>query len=251
MAGNDNGFFALGDVLGGGGGGGTGSEAYLQGLRGGYQAQEAMSDAEKAREEARLMRSRNIARESIPDALAQADYLEKLQPLLQAVLLSNNTVDLDQLGDLAVPQAGAAFEAAAAAAATGDTEGQNRQTALAAGKPFEPFELAAGGKAVFNPGSGAVDLTALGDAAFGSEQALAASREASAAASRARRDHTVDTTENPERYRAPPKADTPAGAPTEAEVLADARAAIAEGGDIEAIRKRLRDRGYTALAEKL
>lgn len=246
-----DGFFKLGELVGGGKGGGTDSPAYIEGMRSGYQAQTAQSQSEKARDEARIMRSRVIAREAIPDAVAQAEYAENQRALLANVLLANNTLDLDQLGKLAVPQAGPAYQAAAEAAGAGNTDLQNRQTALATGKPYEPFKVQAGGDVLLNAGTGEHELTALGDAALEATNALAGSRNASAGASRAREENTRDRTANPDRYRAPPKAGKADDPNSEANVLAQARAAIAAGADPEAVRKRMRERGYSNVADKL
>lgn len=248
MANGMEGFAKLGELVGGGGRGGVGSDAYVQGVTAGYKAQSAMFDADKSREEARIARAMAIARESIPEAIAEAEYAENQRALLSAVLQSNRTMSLSQLGDLAVPQAGRAYEAAAEAAGQGNTMEQNRQTALATGKPFEPLDLDAGGKVVFNPATGQVDLTSLGDAALGSERALAGAREASADASRSRAD-LVDRTD-PNRPRTTPGG-TPSAAQTEAAMLQQARDAIAAGADPEAVRKRLQSLGYSNIAGKL
>lgn len=249
-----DGFEALGELIGGAGASGTGSEAYLQGLTGGHKARSAMYDADKSREEARIMRARAIAREALPDAIGGVYTDPRMAALASAVLGSNATADIDQLGDLAVPTALPAYEAAAAAAATGDTAAQNRATALAGGDQYEPFDLDAGGKAVFRPDTGEVAMTALGDLVMDSEAAQAQQRLASAGASSARADATRDRTANPERYRAPPKAggsgkaDDPS---SEANMLRQAREAIGAGAKRSDVAKRLRDLGYSNVAEKL
>lgn len=250
MANGMDGFAKLGELITGGGGSGNGSQAYVGGYTEGQKARGAMYDADKSREEARIARAMAIARESIPDAVAQAEYAENQRALVAATLMASPTVDLRRLGALAVPQAGAAYQAAATAAGEGDAMEQNRQTALATGKPFEPYEDAAGGKAVLNPATGDIELTALGDAALGSQQALTTAREASAAASQSRADLTARTDPNRPRSSGGGAA-KPEDPTSEKAVLAQAREAIAAGADPEAVRKRMRSMGYSNIADKL
>lgn len=179
------GFQALGELVTGGGGGGT-SDAYLDGLTGGYNAQRAGYQRDKSREEARIMRSRAVAREAIPEALATAGYQENLRPLLGAVLGSNATMDIDQLGKYAVVEAGPAYTAASEAAAQGDTATQNRQTALAQGKSYEPYSVTGGGDILLDAGTGDTRVTDLGRVAMEATEALAAARQAQAGASQGR-----------------------------------------------------------------
>lgn len=193
MADDYSGFQSLGALIGGGGEPAPGSKAYIEGLRGGYDAQRAGYERDQSREEARRARAMAIAREAIPDALNTAGYREELQPLLAAILQGNSTMDLGQIEDYGTAEAGNALAAAAAAAAEGDTMGQNRNTALAQGKPFEPFGIEAGGDVLLNAGTGDYELTDLGVAGVDATQALALSREASAAAS-AGRQRVADAT---------------------------------------------------------
>lgn len=70
------------------------------------------------------------------------------------------------------------------ALADGDLERAQRISAVKTDKVLPT--LGAGGKAVFTPVTGGVEMTSLGDAALGAENALAAQRQASAAASTSR-----------------------------------------------------------------
>lgn len=248
-----DGIARLGEYI-GGGGQSTSSNAYLQGLTGGYKAQSAMHDADKSREEARIMRARAIARDSLPDALETAGYQENMRPLLAAVLGSNQTMDLDQLGKYAVVEAAPAFAAAAQAVGSGDIAEYNDQMALASGRERKPYTLDAGGRAVFRGDTGEVEFTPLGDAAVESEAALELARQAHARASDASagasrslgslRDRT-----DPNRPRTGAgKTENPT---SESAVLAQARDAIARGADKKAVIERLRARGYSNLAERL
>lgn len=180
------GFQALGELVGGSGKPAIGSEAYLEGMRGGYKAQGAGYQRDKAREEARIMRSRAVARDALPEALAALYADKRMAAAAAATLGAAATPDFDQLGDLAVPTALPAYEAAAAAAAEGNTTMQNRQTALATGKPFEPYSVAGGGNVVLDAGTGETSLTNLGDVAAMAQRALAGAREAQAGASSGR-----------------------------------------------------------------
>lgn len=179
------GFQALGQLIGGGRGNDNTSDAYIDGMKGGYQVQEAGFKRDKTREEARRARSIAIAREALPDAVLKA-YGEEAGPLAAAVLGSNNTVDLDQLGDLAVPGSLQAFQAGAAKLRDGNAAGYNDELAIATGKERTPYTLGAGGKATIREDTGEVVLTDLGDAALVSENAQALARQASAAAAKGR-----------------------------------------------------------------
>lgn len=186
MAETFNGFRDLGALITGGGQPAEGSDAYLDGLKGGYDAQRSGFQRDKSREEARRARAMAIAREAIPDAAAAFYEDPKLAGMAAALLGSANTPSLNQMGDVQVPTALPAFEAAVDAALQGDTMGQNRQTALATGKPFEPFKVGGGGDLVINSGTGETQITDLGRGDLMATEALAGARQAQAAASQGR-----------------------------------------------------------------
>lgn len=236
-----SGFKALGEVIGGSGAPAQGSDAYLSGLTGGYRAQQAGYGRDKAREDARIARLMATAREAIPEALQGAGYQENMQPLLSAILQGNRTMNLNQLGDYAVVEAGPAFTASAEAAQAGNTEAQNRQMALARGQQYEPYSVAGGGDVLLNAGTGDTKLTDLGQAAVLAQEALAGARQASAAASEARADLTSRT--DPNRSRATTSAEN-----TE---LEQAREAVQAGADPKMVAEMLRKRGFPAAARKL
>lgn len=191
-----NGFRALGEVLGGSGAPAQGSEAYMDGMMGGYKVQSAGFGRDKAREEARIARSKAVARDALGDA-ARAFYKDpELGDLAAALFGSANTPSANQLGKMQVPTALPAFEAAAEAADLGNVAAQNQQTALATGKPYEPYSVAGGGDILLNAGTGETQLTDLGQAVKLAQDALAGSRQASGAASRARADLTERTDPN-------------------------------------------------------
>lgn len=186
MAETFNGFRDLGALITGGGQPAEGSDAYLDGLKGGYDAQRSGFQRDKSREEARRARAMAIAREAIPDAIKTAGYQEGMQPLLSAILQSNSTMDMDQLGQYQRVEAGPAFTAAATALRDGDTAGYNDELAIATGKERNPYSVVAGGDLVMREDTGDVELTDLGRADLVATEAMAGARQAQAAASQGR-----------------------------------------------------------------
>jgi hypothetical protein len=81
--------------------------------------------------------------------------------LASAALGSNPTIDLRDLGILQNPNAGAALGQAATDMGAGNFAGYNQQTALAAGKPYEPVRVV--GSTMLPSG------VPLGDAAFAAQ----------------------------------------------------------------------------------
>lgn len=175
------GFSALGELVGGGQGGGT-SDAYIDGMRTGYDTQRAGYSMDKARDEARISASMAMARESLPQFMADEGY----RPVDSAVMGSNRTVSFTQLADFARPQTAGALEAADAALTDGNLPGYNARMAQARGKEYAPYSLAGGGSAVFRADTGDADMTALGESKVITEQLRAVAQEASAAASQGR-----------------------------------------------------------------
>lgn len=169
----------LGALVGAGSTPAFGSDAYLDGLTGGYQAQDAGYKRDRSREEARISRSIAIAREALPDAVRALYPDQTMGDAAAAILGGNRTASLTQLGPVARPGAYEALQAAIDAATAGNTDVQNRQTALAAGKPYEPFESAAGGDMILNPGTGDYQITDLGRADLVATQARAGASAAS------------------------------------------------------------------------
>lgn len=179
MADTFSGVRDLGALVGAGREPAFGSEAYIDGLKGGYEAQNAGYTRDKSREEARIARSMAIAREALPDAV-RALYPDPVMGNAAAAILGGNrTADLDQLGPVARPGAFEALQAAIDAATAGNNDEQNRQTALATGKPYEPFESAAGGDMILHPGTGKYEITDLGSAELLATEARAAASAAS------------------------------------------------------------------------
>lgn len=186
MATND-GFAGLGELVAGlGRGPDNTSDAYLSGLQQGYTTQRAGYLRDESREEARIARARAVAFDALPEAVRTAGYDPRFAPLATAVLQANQTVDLNRLGDMAVPGAAGAFYAGAEKLRAGDVPGYNDELAIATGKERKPYALGAGGDLVYRADTGETALTDLGDAAVDSERALALAREASAAAAAAR-----------------------------------------------------------------
>lgn len=180
-----DGFRALGELV-VGTGRGNDSAAYVDGMKEGYGVQTAGFQRDKMREEARRARAMAIARDAIPDAIRTAGYDPRFAPLAAATLQANSTIDLDQLGDMAVPGAYGAYAAGADKLRGRDVSGYNDELAIATGKERKPYAVAAGGDLVYRADTGETSTTDLGDAALASEGALQLAREATAAASQAR-----------------------------------------------------------------
>lgn len=197
------GFAKLGNVVAGAGQGpDTTSDAYLSTLGQAYRVQGAGASRDKARSEARIAQLRAIAREGLGEQAVEAGYT----PFQATVLQSNSTVDLDQLGKTQLPGSVENLRLGEEALLEGNTAAYNDRRALALGLEREPFELAAGGKAVFRPETGTVNLTDLGLEELGAIAALATARKASAGASNARADLVQRTDPNRPRGKDKPEA---------------------------------------------
>jgi hypothetical protein len=177
------GFAKLGSVVAGAGGEG----AYEDQLGTAFRLQTDEARRDKARSDARIMQLREIARTGLEKKGAEAGY----DPFRLAILGSNATVDLDQLGKLQMPNALENLQLGAEALEAGKADVYNDRLALATGKEREPYSVAAGGKATFRADTGDLNLTPLGEAALKAEAALEIARGAQASASRARADATT------------------------------------------------------------
>lgn len=185
MATGYEGFAALGDVL--FGGPGNRAEAdYPKHYKEAAQANAAGSDALRALERARIERSKRLARDNLAPAIAAHPVLGQNADLATAVLgmasgqpnLGSYTNGLGDLADIELDtQIRSRLEA-------GDIAGAQTLSAVKTDKVLPT--LGAGGKAVFTPVTGDVDITALGDAQLFADDALAQQRLASASVSRAK-----------------------------------------------------------------
>lgn len=139
-------------------GGKSSGDAYDQSFSQAAKAQGAMQEARRQRALALIAESRVDARSSLPAALGGV-YTDPAQAALgQAVLLSNDSVNLGNLGKLEAPGSSAAYNQASSDMNSGDTVGYNQQAALATGRNYEPVRLTGG---VATPSG-----VPLGDAAF-------------------------------------------------------------------------------------
>jgi hypothetical protein len=221
----------------------------------------------KALEDARLVRSRNLARDNAQAAMREQGFNE-----IQAnIPFANEVVDLGKLGDY---QRRYSFDADRKAAqdlgiienALGDIVvdkgGANNALGYIKGEPMKRSDIQDG--IMFDPlgGEQAGTVTPLGDARIaedlataGAANALSREREARAALTDAKRT-------SPERYRAPPKPE--GGYSTKADesaVLKSAREALIKALSIKdqekrkatqkAIYNRLVDSGYGKIANDL
>jgi len=239
-----DGFRELGQVLGSALGGGSGDTAtYDKTLRGAYQTDSALQQARRNRSLALIDAARNSARGNITSDLvgrAMAGDLGAQAELGAAALSSNQTVNLGQLGKFQQPHYGEAqnirFEGL-----LGDTPNvaeANRATAFVEGEDYQPTRVLGG---AFVPDAMTIDSVD----AVPTPQTLAnieaTERRADAAVARANRPAAAHTTSGK----------PPTTAQVEAEVLAQARDAIARGADPAAVKARMQARGYSKLAGKL
>lgn len=195
-----------------------------------------------ALEQARIDRAKRMAYDALPDAIRDDPELGKRAALNQAFATINPNLSIlaegnIKLGDLAVQgQRSEAID-------DGQIPRYNQLTALQSDKPYEPVRVASGNMMP----SG----VALGDEAFQMmplPQTLATieQKEASIQQGQQRTNAAVDKAR-----RSPQGGKKPSTASNEADVLAEARAAIAAGASVAKVRARLKERGYSKLAGKL
>lgn len=158
------------------------------------RANRAGHDALKALEQARIATAQRIARENLPAAIAATPSLAGNGDLAAAILgMATGQPNLgtftNGLGDLSEMEMDRQIQEKLDA---GDMAGAQRISAVKTDKVLPT--LGAGGKVVFAPVTGGVDLTALGDAAVGAENALGTQRLADAGADSALADlrHRTD-----------------------------------------------------------
>lgn len=221
------GFAALGDLL----TGGVGRRAESSYYKGVHEGASASRDLDLAREE----RARRMAREALPDAIRSAglEHPELASAILGMATgqpnLGQLTDGYKDLGEMELQRQ--QVEAMKA----GNTELANRLAAVRSDKSYEPVRAVDGNLIP----SG----VALGDPGF-KVQPLPQTQA------------TVDLRHAQAHKVAQPPAPhagthSSGGGSADDQVLAEARAAIAKGADVHAVRKRLQERGYGALARKL
>ena len=169
------GFATLGDIL--TGGPGHRAEAKAPG----YMKEAA--DGYSALDRAAILRAQRIARDNLPAAIAGDPAMATHGGLATAILgmatgqpnLNTYTGGLKDLGDIELDrQIQTKLEA-------GDLKGAQTLSAVKTDKVLPT--LGAGGKAVFTPLGGDVELTPLGESDLGADAALIEQRQASAAKS--------------------------------------------------------------------
>lgn len=237
----------------------TDSSAYIEGRRGGYAVQKAMEEASRARNQRIISDQRVEMRNRLatampadgtqgqPGADILGDVYGDAAPLVRAITLANETVDLDRAGPLAKPGALDAFrEAERVLGDTVDAEdiqAAARAQSFLSGKAYDPVVTGGGvmrpqGMALGDPGFQAVPLPQT-QASIDNQ----ARRTAIAAGKAGGRPAAGGGAAKPAKPMTQAQAD--------ADVLARARAAIAGGADPAAVAQRLRDRGYPGLAAKV
>lgn len=224
------GFAALGDLL--SGGVKQRAEASF------YKGVRESSDAWRSLDMAREARSKAMAREALPDAIRTAGIQHP--DLAAAILgmadgqpnLGTFTSGLQDLGDLELDRQ--QLEAMKA----GNIRLANELGAVKKDRNYEPVRIEDG---VMVPSG-----VALGDSEF--QVRPLPQTDVAMELGRART-HAVRNP--PPRASAPKAAPSTGGVLSDAQALAEARQAIASGASREAVRKRLKERGYSKVAAKL
>lgn len=163
-----------------------------------------------------------------------------------ATLQSNQTINLGQLGEFQRPHYGEAqntrFDALGLGEAPADIGLANRATAFTEGRDYQPVRTLGG---AFIQDAATIDSLNAVPTPSTLAQIEATERRTQAAVDRANRPPAPRATK-PDRPTKPPTT-----AQAEATVLADARNAIAAGAPKAAVVKRLKDNGYSKLADRL
>lgn len=237
------GYAAIGDILGGGAQHRADANAnrYL-----GDAASTAYkwNEAAKSRSDAIIRASQLTSRQALPGALGGIYTDPKEAALANAVLGSNDTINMGQLGDFQTPGHAALVQEQQDALGKGDFKRMNAVTAVLGDKQFEPV-IAKGGAYIENGATlGDLDAIPTPEAAErinaiqahtqqGQQRTDAAVRHSDRAPASHASTHHASVTED------------------ETAILEQARAAIAKGADKGAVKKRLEDRGYSKVAGHL
>jgi|SRR6185437_8130425 len=114
---------------------------YYQTLATGGRAYEALAAARGARARAMLSDDQLAHRRALPASIAGVYTNPQQAALVGDVMLSNGSPSLTQAGIFQNPNARVALGQAATDMGAGNFAGYNQQTALAAGKPYEPVRI--------------------------------------------------------------------------------------------------------------
>lgn len=140
---------------------------YFKTLQQGASAQNAMQEARMNRAKALIQESMLASRQARPAAIAGVYTNPAQAALVTSIINGNATGDLRDLGQLQNPNAVQALGDAASAMRAGDFPAYNQNTALAAGKPFEPVRVADGIMMPSGVGLGDASFQAVGKPAAG------------------------------------------------------------------------------------
>lgn len=215
---------------------------YEDALKEGYSADKALQDARRARSLALIDAARHESRRALTPELLQramAGDAGAYAELGASALGSNQTINLGQLGDAQRPHFVQNVNAAQHAMESGDAAGYNRFNAAALGEGYQPTRVLGGAYVPDGMTMDAIHAVPTPEVLSRIER-----DEAMTAQGQQRTDAYVA-----KQGRAPVRATS--GAAVDADMLAQARAAIAAGASVEAVRQRLKDRGYGNLAGKL
>lgn len=230
------GYAALGDLL----GGGADQRAELNGAK--YRSASAdaaykFNQAAEERSKALIAAARLASRQALPDAVNGVYTDPKQAALLNAVLGSNETINMSQTGKFQTPGYTALVQEQQDALAKGDFKRMNAVTSVLGDKQFEPV-ITKGGAFIEN-GATLGDLDAIPTP---TSLATIEQKEAQGKAALIRANKPPAARSSHSR---------PSAAGDEAAILEQARAALAKGAKKSAVKKRLEDRGYSKLAARL
>lgn len=230
------GFAALGDMLLGGADARAADNANTY-RKQAFNAADAFWEAKQRRARALIDEARLGARTTglTPDALAAAGYDPKMVPVLAGVLGAAETPDMRRLGDFADPADQLLDKERREALEAGDVPRYNRVTALQQDKDYQPVRTLGGAYIADGVNLGDLDAVPTPESLSRIEENEAQARAALIRANK------------------PPaaRASKPSATSAEADVLAQARAAIGQGAPKAAVQQRLRERGYSKLADRL
>ena len=241
------GFAELGEAV----TGGLGTPgAFEGGLKEGFTLEKAMQDARRARSLATIDATRADSRAGITQELVMAAMngdLEAQAALGAGILGGNQTMNLNQLGKFQLPGFGQAvnIQREALLGDTPDANLANRARAFIEGKEFQPVIVGGGAFRENGVTLGELDMIPTLPTLSRMQR-----DEALTSQGQQRTNAAVAKSNRAPAARNGGAAKPPTTAQSEAEILAQARAAIPAKGK-EAVIKMLQDRGFSKVAEKL
>lgn len=243
-----------------------GEKAYQEGQQRGYTIDRAMQEAAKSRNERLISDQRVEQRNKLATVIPPdgshgqpgqdilGDVYGPAAALARSVILSNENVNLNTLGDLQKPGALEAFRQGQRILGddvdSADIQAANRAQSFIGGKQYDPVEI---GNGVIRPAG-----VTLGDPGFTAMPTPQAAASIAAGALRAgayanRQGVLNDKTRTDAGGKTAngKPAKPPTTAHVEGQELARARAALQNGADPAKVAQRLTERGFPGLAKKV